>query len=97
MSFIKWGVPTFARDKREVEVKEFSHEYSREYANKIGPGPPAYSKVDYGDDPDFKQAISSENVRSTSAYIGKASRKLLNNAREKIKLTGGADLNCQMD
>lgn len=32
---------SFGKDPRE-EVKLFSHEYKREYSNKIGPGPAAY-------------------------------------------------------
>ena len=74
---------TFARDKREVEVKEFSHEYSREYSNKIGPGPPAYSRVDYGDDPCFNKTVSSLNTRSTSASIGRAKRLLTDGPQVK--------------
>jgi len=43
-SFINQSVPTFYKDKRELFMKVYAHEYESDYCNQIGPGPAAYSK-----------------------------------------------------
>ena len=66
MSFISKKVPTFHKDKRDLFVKLYSHEYESDYKNQLGPGPAAYSR----DQTHTQQKI----ISSTMGTIPKAKR-----------------------